>query len=186
MAAHISGAAGAFLRGNVGKIAAVLAVLLVFSIVLNISARAVIVIPLLMLLASFSTFYFNYVSLPVNFELVKLSTVLAAVSYGFLPGLAVGVTSTFFGKVLIGRIDERLPISMLMISLMAAVASVFGSHGITGLGIALVLAYNLAMLFLSQMIGGDLAWNIPYEASNFLFNIILFAKLAPFMLKLIG
>lgn len=178
-------AVGEFLRGNVKKIAVALAALLLFSLVFNVSVKAVIVIPLLIAMASFSTFYFNYVSLPVNFELVKLSTILTGVSYGLLPAIAVGIISTFFGKVLIGRIDEKLPLSMIMISLVAVAASIFSGAGITTLGIALALAYNAAMLFLGQVMGGDLAWNLPYEASSFLFNLFLFLKVAPLLIELI-
>ncbi len=177
-------AVGKFIRANLKRIIAALSILLLFSLVFNVSFKSVIVLPLLVLIASFSTFYFNYVSLPVNFELVKLSTILASASYGLLPGLAVGVSSTFFGKVLIGRIDEKLPLSMIMISLVAIAASIFGGAGITAVGIALVILYNLAMLFLSQVMGGDLAWNLPYEATNFLFNLFLFVKVAPFLIGL--
>lgn len=176
-----------FLRRNVKRIALAIACLLLVSLIFDISPRALLAVPLLILVASFSTFYFNYVVLPVNFELVKLATVLASVAYGPLPGLAVGVASTFFGKVLIGRIDEKLPLSMLAISAMALAAAFFHSPGnIAGLGMALVAAYNLAMLGLSQAMGGDLAWNVPYEGTNLLFNLFLFSKIAPVLLQLLS
>lgn len=174
-------AAGDFVRGNVKKIAAAIVVLLAFSLVFNVSVKTVFAIPLLILAASFSTFYFNYFSAPINFELVKLATIVAAASYGLVPGLAVGLASTFFGKVLIGRVDEKLPFSMLMISVIAVAAAMFSGAGITALGITLVLAYNVTMLSLSLLMGGDLAWNVPYEATNLLFNVFLFVKLAPLL-----
>ena len=175
----------AFLRKNTGKIAAAVVALLLVSLLSGISVKTIIIMALLMLAASFSTFYFNYVVVPVNFELVKLATILASVSYGLLPGLAVGIGSTFFGKVLIGRVDEKLPLSMLTISAIAVAAAIFSKADVTALGITLVLAYNLTMLTLTQIMGGELAWNLPYEATNFVLNVFLFMKIAPLLKQLI-
>ncbi len=182
--AHLPVEIKGFIRTNAKKVAVAIAALLLFSFVFHGSIKTAVIIPVLILAASFSTFYFNYVSIPVNFELVKLATILASVSYGFLPGIAVGLASTFFGKVLIGRVDEKLPMSMLVISIVALAASFLSGAGITALGITLVLAYNVIMLLLSIMMGGDLAWNLPYEASNFLFNLLLFTKVAPLLLQI--
>ena len=177
-------AIASFLRNNTGKIFLAIAVLLLISLFFGIPLKTVFMIPLLVVAASFSTFYFNYFVAPVNFELVKLATILAAVAYGFLPGLAVGIASTFFGKVLIGRVDEKLPLSMLMISIIAVAAAIFSTANITMLGITLVLAYNATMFALTQLMGGGLAWNLPYEGTNFAFNVVLFVKVAPFLLQL--
>ena len=173
-----------FIRRNVRKVGLAMAALLIFSLVFNVSFKAVFLVVLLIIAASFSTFYFNYVSVPVNFELVKLATILTSVSHGWLAGLAVGMAATFFGKVLIGRVDEKLPMSMAVIALLAVAASLLSGVSITLLGIALVLAYNMLMLVLSMMMGGDLAWNIPYEVSNFIFNLFIFTKIAPILLHL--
>ncbi|MBI2142893.1 hypothetical protein HYU20_00945 [Candidatus Woesearchaeota archaeon] len=174
-----------FLRGNTKKIAVAVAALALFSLLFGIPVKTTFVVLFLILAASFSTFYFNYFRAPVNFELVKLSTIIVAVTHGLLPGLAVGVASTFFGKVLIGRVDEKLPLSMLTISIIAVAAAIFNAADITTLGITLVFAYNVTMLALSIMMGGDLAWNIPYEGTNFLFNVFLFVKVAPLLLQLV-
>ena len=174
-----------FFLHNTRKIAVAIAGLLLFSLLFGISIKTTFMVLALILAASFSTFYFNYVVVPVNFELVKMATILTAVSYGFWQGLAVGIASTFFGKVLIGRIDEKLPLSMLMISIIAVAASIFSTANITTLGITLVLAYNVTMFALSMLMGGDLAWNLPYEGTNFVFNVFLFVKVAPFLLQLV-
>ncbi|MBI2144889.1 hypothetical protein HYU18_01050 [Candidatus Woesearchaeota archaeon] len=180
-------AVGEFIRRNLKRIAVALGFLLLFSLVFNVSIKAVVLIPLLILVASFSTFYFNYVTVPVNFELVKLFTVLVSAAYGFLPGLSVGVASTFFGKVLIGRIDDKLPLSMLVIAATALAASLVVTPGnVATAGIAIIIAYNVAMLTISQLLGGDLAWNIPYEGTNLLFNVFLFAKVAPWLLDVLA
>lgn len=174
-----------FLRSNMKRIGLAIAGLVVLSLLFRIPVKTTFVVLLLILAASFSTFYFNYFRAPVNFELVKLSTILVAVSHGLLPGLAVGIASTFFGKVLIGRIDEKLPLSMLTISIIAVAAAVFNTADITTLGITLVMAYNTAMFAITQVMGGDLAWNLPYEGTNLMFNVFLFIKIAPALQQLI-
>ena len=174
-----------FLRSNTKRIAVAIAALALFSLLFGIPVKTTFVVLFLIVAASFSTFYFNYFRAPVNFELVKLSTIIVAVTHGLLPGLAVGIASTFFGKVLIGRIDEKLPLSMLTISIIAVAAAIFNAADVTTLGITLVFAYNVTMLALSTLMGGDLAWNLPYEGTNLLFNVFLFAKAAPLLLQLV-
>ncbi len=174
-----------FLRANVKRIALAIALLAALSLLFGIPVKTTFVVLLLIIAASFSTFYFNYFRAPVNFELVKLSTILVAVSHGLLPGLAVGIASTFFGKVLIGRIDEKLPISILTISIIAVAAAMFNNVDITTLGITLVVAYNVTMFIITQFMGGDLAWNLPYEGTNLLFNVLLFMKAAPVLLRIV-
>jgi hypothetical protein len=171
---------------NKWKLVSGVVVALIVSLVFGVPLKVVIILPLIILIASFSTFYFNYISLPVNFELVKVSTILVAVSYGIIPGLIVGMASTIFGKALIGRIDDKLPLSILTISAIAVGAFVFSGASIVTLGIALVVAYNVSMLVLSMFLGGDLAWNIPYEGTNLFFNIMIFAKIAPVLLTLMA
>ena len=159
--------------------------LFILSYLFNTSVKSLIVMAVFIVMGSFSTFYFNYARPPIHFETVKLGTILTAVAYGIYPAIVVGVVSTFFGKVLIGRIDEKLPISMIGISLVAVCAGIFSGASIAQLGILLVLAYNIVMFTLTQVLGGDLAWNLPYEASNFLVNLFWFTRIAPWLLPII-
>src|SRR3989338_8889079 len=101
------------------KLTLAAAVLILLSLLLGASLKTIILAALLIILASFSTFYFNYAAVPVNFELVKLSTIIMAYTHGIAAGIAVGVLSTLFGKVLIGRIDGKLPLSMAAILFVA-------------------------------------------------------------------
>ena len=161
--------------------------MIIISLVSGVSMQTMLVAAVLILLAAFSTFYFNYANVPVNFELVKMATILMAYSHGIAAGLIVGIISTVAGKILIGRIDEKLPISVVAISLVAIVAGLFqGSEtSIAVLGIALVGIYNVALFSLSVAMGGDLEWNLPYEGTNFAINFILFTRIAPYLLPVL-
>jgi len=160
-------------------------VLVALSLLFGTSVKTIIFAIILILLGAFSTFYFNYVVAPVNFELVKLGTILMAYTHGIAAGLMVGILATILGKVLIGRIDEKLPISVIAISLVAVGAGLFPGANIVVLGIALVGLYNIALFSITQATGGDLGWNIPYEGTNFLINFILFTRIAPFLVPLL-
>ena len=175
----------AFLRKHSAKLAAAAVAVVALSLLLGTSITAMAAIIGLIAVAAFSTFYFNYVSLPINFELVKLSTILVAYTQGIAAGLVVGVLSTIIGKVLIGRIDERLPISVAAISAVAVLAGLFSGADITVLGTGLAALYSASMFAISMMLGGDLGWNLPYEGSSFLINFVLFTRIAPLILPLL-
>lgn len=174
-----------FFKRNCLKLALSAVAVLLLSLLLGVSVKTVLLMAMLILLASFSTFYFNYIVIPVNFELVKMSTILAAYTHSIAAGLVVGIASTILGKVLIGRIDDKLPISVAAISLLAVAAGLFPSAGIVVLGIVLVGFYNIALFSLTHAMGGDVMWNLPYEGTNFVFNFILFTRIAPLLLPLL-
>ncbi len=173
-----------FFRRHFLKMALSAAALLLLSLIIGVSVKTVFLMALLIIIASFSTFYFNYVVVPVNFELVKMSTILAAYTHGIPAGLIVGISSTILGKVLIGRIDDKLPVSVAAISLLAVAAGLFSPANIVALGIVLVGIYNIALFALTHVTGGDFGWNLPYEATNFFFNFIIFTRIAPLLLPL--
>ena len=173
------------LKKHYVKLAVVFVLIIGISLVSGASVKTITALLVLILLASFSTFYFNYVNVPVNFELVKLATILTAYSHGITAGLIVGIVSTIAGKVLIGRIDEKLPISIIAIATVATLAGLFSGADIVILGIALVGIYNVALFALGTAMGGQVGWNLPYEGTNFLINFVLFTRIAPLLLPLV-
>lgn len=174
------------LKKNLWKLVLASAGIIALSFLFGTSVITIATMIILIMVASFSTFYFNYVNAPVNFELVKLSTILVAYTQGIAAGLIVGILSTIVGKVLIGRIDEKLPISVVAISIVAVLASLFNEASIEILGIALVGLYNLTLFSVSVATGGDIGWNLPYEGTNFAINFVLFTRVAPLLLPLLA
>jgi hypothetical protein len=172
----------AFFRKHALKAALAVVAVVVTSLLLGTSVTTLLLALVLIVVASFSTFYYNYLSVPVHFELVKLSTILMAYQHGAIAGLLVGVLATIGGKVLIGRIDEKLPISVGAISVLAVLAAAFSGADIVTLGVALVALYNVSMFAISMALGGDFGWNLPYEGTNFMFNFILFTRIAPMII----
>ena len=159
------------------------ALLLVY--IVTSSMKAIVVLLLLTVAGSLSTIYYHYFHGPVNFELVKLSTVLAAVAYGMIPALFVGIAATMFSRLLSGRMDATLIVSIAGIAVMAVLAAVFNSMNIVWLGIALVLLYHLLTAPLQLMMGGSLGYGAMFVGTNILFNVILFSRVAPILLAVI-
>ncbi len=138
----------------------------------------------LIAVAALSTFYYNYFHGPVNFELIKLATVLASVSHGIFIGVAVGIVATILSRLWSGRFDHRTLISILGIVAVAASAAVFGSNDIRALGVALVILYHLLTAPISIATGDSPSFTFTYALTNIAFNAAVFYWLAPLLLAL--
>lgn len=130
-------------------------------------------------LASLSTFYQNFFKSPVNFELIKFSTVLASAAYGVVTGLAVGIISTIASKIISERLDQTSFPSLIGIVVVAVAASMFSSVDIVLLGMAMVVLYHAITAPIQMALGGTFAYGAVYVGSNLAFNFIIFSRLAP-------
>ncbi len=131
--------------------------------------------------ASISTFYQNFFKSPVNFELIKLATILVSVSYGLIAGLAVGIISTIASKIISERLDHTSFSSIIGIAVVAVLAAMFSNIDIVTLGIGLTVVYHIITAPMQMAMGGTLAYGAVYVGTNLLFNIALFSRLAPFL-----
>lgn len=147
--------------------------------------KFMLIIPIFIILGSFSTFYHNYFHAPIDFELVKLFTVLAAVAYGIFPGIFVGVASTLFGRILSGRIDHRMIFSISAIAVISILAAAFSNSDIFVLGLALTIVYHIITAPFSLLMGDNPGFGALYIGSNIVFNIFFFAKIAPLLLPVL-
>lgn len=164
----------------------VFACLLFFAAYLLFGYRLKLAIILLALVAaaSLSTFYYNYFHGPINFELIKLATVLASVAYGVFIGVTVGIVATILSRLWSGRFDHRTLISILGIVAVAAAASMFSSHDIRALGFALVVLYHLLTAPISIATGDSPGFTFTYALTNIVFNAVIFYSIAPLLLAL--
>ncbi|GEM_PF-1882586 len=146
------------------------------------SFQFVLVVSGLIAAASLSTFYQNFFKSPVNFELIKFSTVLASAGYGVVTGLAVGIISTIASKIISEKLDQTSFPSLIGIVVVAVAASMFSSVGIDNivwLGMAMVVIYHAITAPIQMALGGTFAYGIVYVGSNLAFNFIIFSRLAP-------
>ncbi len=171
-------------RDNFKKIAIAIALLLLICLLFGQKFKPVTAILLLMLLATFSTFYYNYFHSPVNIELVKFSTILVASAYGAFPGVIFGVIASIFSRIWGGRLDHRVFISLIGITTIAILAPML-SFDILIAGIILTFIYHLITIPLSIALGDNPGFVITYALTNTAFNAIVFYSAAPFIFSII-
>ncbi|MBI2176412.1 hypothetical protein HYU40_03650 [Candidatus Woesearchaeota archaeon] len=151
----------------------------VFLLVLFAGSRMAFWVLVFIFVASVAEIYNAYVRTPVHLDLVKLGTVLAAVSYGAPAGIFVGLTSTFFAKLFSMRLDFRIVISFAGIILMAILADAFSGAPTTVLGISLVALYYLVTSPINLLLGEEPAYAAVYVGSSLAVNAALFIAVAP-------
>ena len=156
------------------KITIGLFLFLITFLLLGNRTKAIIIILAFIAIAALSTFYYNYFHSPVNFELVKFSTILIAFSYGPLIGITSGIIATILSRIWGSRLDHRVLISSAGITMIALLAATLPIYDIRLLGILLVLAYHAITLPMSIASGDSPAFAIPYAATNMIFNSIVF------------
>ncbi len=156
------------------KVAMGLFLSLIIYLLLGNRTKAIIIILAFIAIAALSTFYYNYFHSPINFELVKFSTILLSFSYGPLIGVASGIIAAILSRIWGSRLDQRVLISSAGIMVIALLASALQIPDIRLLGILLVLTYHAVTLPMSIASGDSPAFAIPYAATNMLFNIMVF------------
>ncbi len=156
--------------------------LLTLYLLLGQKFKLMLIVGALIAIAGMSTFYYNYFHGPVNFELIKLATVLTSIAFGPVTGIITGVSSTFLSRLWSGRLDHRLLISLAGITLVAAAASIYSGKDIRILGIMLSSLYHLVTLPISIHSGDNPGFAATYALTNIGFNTVIFFTVAPFLL----
>lgn len=162
-----------------------LIVLLAFILVLYFlfaGIRFIIAVAILIAIGTASMFHQYFFKSPINFELVKLVTVVSAVTFGPVPALMIGIISSFLGKILTGRLEADFIASIVALTIISFLASAFQGINIVVLGIAMVVVYHIIIFPIVLMMGGNIGYGIIYTGSNIVFNVIVFSLLAtPFL-----
>lgn len=172
-------------KKNYKRLIVLLVGLLLLYFVFGPGFAAVVVMIVFILIGMFSTFYQNFFKSPINFEMVKFVTVLTSVAYGPIPGMLVGMISSFIGKLISGRLEADSFVSLIAIAIISFLAYAFRSMDIVMLGMLMVVLYHLIIFPAVLMLGGTMGYGIIYSGSNIIFNLIIFSYLGRFVLSLI-
>ncbi|MEK6967158.1 MAG: hypothetical protein AABX51_00850 [Nanoarchaeota archaeon] len=139
--------------------------------------RAVIIIIVLIAIGAGSTFYQHFFKSPINFELIKLVTVLTSVVFGPIMGILVGIISSFVGKIMTGRLEADFIGSIVSLTAISLLAYAFRGADIVLLGIILVVVYHTILFPIVLSLGGNIGYGMIYSGSNIVFNIAVFSYL---------
>ncbi len=173
-----------FYRDNFKKIAFAMAIFLIIYLLLGQKFKALAIIVLLMIIATFSTFYYNYFHSPFNMELVKFTTILVSAAYGSLTGLVFGIATSIFSRIWGSRLDHRVFISLLGIVVVAAAAPMI-SLDIRIAGMILIIIYHSITIPISISLGDNPGFVIMHGVTNIFFNAIIFYFAGPFIFSII-
>ncbi len=173
------------LKQNYKKLIIGLIIFLLCYMIFGRSFKLVVVVIAFIIIGAMSTFYQNFVRVPIQFELVKFVTILTAVAFGAIPAILVGIISSFIGKIITGKLEADFLGSILAICVISFIGSSFAGADIVTLGIILVLIYHAIIFPIALTMGGNLGYGIIYSGSNIIFNILVFMYLARPILWLI-
>ncbi len=167
------------------KILIALVILFIINILMGPTFKFIILFIIFTLVGAFSTFYKNYLEGPINFELVKLSAIMMTVAYNPIAGISVGLIASVMGKILTGKVDQTIIMSFVGIIVICVIAGFFPTANIVTLGIVLTLVYYLVISPFIIMMGGSVWYGIIYIATDVIFNIFIFLRLAPLIYAVI-
>lgn len=123
----------------------------------------------------------------IGIELVTFTTVLAGVVYGPVVGLMMGLFMVTVHFILTKSLG---PYILYCVPMMGVIGFLAGSGLFAGdvvmLGIILSLFYNLVTGGLGTIILRDFFAELLWSGSNFVLNYILFLKVAPIILLMLG
>ncbi|MCP3684871.1 MAG: hypothetical protein GY861_19585 [bacterium] len=167
------------------KILIALVILLVINLILGPKFKFIVLFIIFTLIGAFSTFYKNYLEGPINFELVKLGAIMMTVAYNPIAGISVGIIASVMGKILTGKVDQTIIMSIVGISVICVIAGFFQTPDIVLLGIVLTIVYYVVISPFIIMMGGSVWYGVIYIATDVIFNIFIFMRFAPFIYEAI-
>ena len=116
----------------------------------------------------------------LGIELVMLITILGSFVYGPTTGAILGVTAMLMDYALTTRFSYFVPVTTGAYAMMGIFAASFLSFGITTVGIAAAIIYNIiTSIIIVAFMGGHLEKCLRFGISNIALNVILFTTVVP-------
>lgn len=122
----------------------------------------------------------------LGIELTMLITVLGSFAYGAKTGALMGAAAMLIDYIVSARISLFSPVTITTYALIGLLAGNFASLGITAVGIAAAVAYNLVTSFIIvAFMGGHIDKCLRFGVSNIALNFVLFTTVAPWLLSML-
>lgn len=161
------------------KVLIMLGVLFVIGFFLGSYDKALLIIPMLTILASFSMIYNLFIRVSLGVELVIMATVLCALVYGPVVGIVVGVVSLFFAEVISTKLSYNTFISFIGIVIVGFVASLYSGSNIAMWGIAMTILYDIIIIPIYLLTGSNPTSSFIYVVTHIPWNVWVFLFIAP-------
>ena len=122
----------------------------------------------------------------LGIELIMLITVLGSFVYGARTGALLGAAAMLMDYALAARFSYFVPITTAAYALIGLAAGSFSASGITAVGIAATIIYNIVTSFIIvAFMGGHLEKCLRFGLSNIALNFVLFTAVAPKLLSIL-
>ncbi|MBI3036397.1 hypothetical protein HYY73_01385 [Candidatus Woesearchaeota archaeon] len=122
----------------------------------------------------------------LGIELTMLITILGSFVYGAKIGALLGATAMLMDYAMSARFSYFSPVTTGTYILIGLFAGNFSSFGITAVGIAAAVVYNLATSFIIvAFMGGHSEKCFRFGLSNIALNFVLFTTAAPWLLSIL-
>ena len=164
---------------NYKKISFIILLILMFFILLN-KYKLLFLGLGLVALNMIITIYKKFFTVPFEFEISTISTILLSIYYNTKIGSIIGICMLSAALVMCSRFSFYNISKFVGLIIIGILASVFQFVNLTILVILLVLLYNLLNFIFYFITGMSLFSNFSHRFSNILFNISLILLIAPF------
>lgn len=141
----------------------------------------------LLLLNAASSFFLRAIkrSSRVSVEITMLITVLASFAYGPKTGAVLGAASMLMDYIFSMRFSYFMIVTISTYAIIGLVAGSFSSFGITAVGIAATIIYNLVTsAIIILFMGGHLEKSATFGITDIALNFVLFSAVAPWLLSI--
>ncbi len=133
-----------------------------------------------------SMMYNRWVKVSLGFELIMLGTVITGLVYGRVPALVVGAVALFFSEVITDRFTYSTFVSFIGISAVAMAVPLVAGISVAWAGIWMTLLYD-AIIGPGYVLMGSSPWRtLLFVVTHIMFNIWVFAFIAPFVFRIVG
>ncbi|MBN2454086.1 hypothetical protein JXB11_00920 [Candidatus Woesearchaeota archaeon] len=122
----------------------------------------------------------------IGIEMVMFSTVMSGVLYGATIGAIMGAVSMIIDYTFATRISPFALITIPSYAAVGFISPLLSFMSITTLGITVTVAYVvISNLIIVGLMGGQLHKSLRFGISDIAFNALIFATVAPFVLKIL-
>ncbi|MBS3119928.1 hypothetical protein J4475_03835 [Candidatus Woesearchaeota archaeon] len=145
------------------------------------------IIGIWIILGSLSLFYKRFFEYRMGLEFVFPGTVLCAIAYGPVVGIIVGNVGNFMAELISARPDERVIPAQIAYTITALIAQAVYAATLQNIflaGMILWVIYHAVMQPMMIVFGGDLFKTVLFVSTHFVWSIVFFWRIAPFILPL--
>jgi len=148
--------------------------------------QMIIIMAVFIALGTVSLLYNRWIKISLGFELIMFGTIITAMVYGRWQAIVVGFIALFLAEVLTDRFTYSTFISFIALAVVASVAPLVSSIGITWTGVTMTLLYDL-IIVPGYLLMGSSPWRTSlFVGTHIMFNVWVFIFLAPFVFRIIA